>query len=203
MKTNILLLSAVFMLSAFSLMAQAPLTKTERKAAVKHLKQSRSGIEKTVKGLSEGQMNFKPSDGSWSIAECIEHIAVSEMGLFSAVEGTLQNVPDPSLRSEVKMSDTDILSLIEDRSEKVKTRPEGEPTNRFESLEGSLKAFLSKRDENIKYVETTPDDLRNRYFDFPFGKVDSYQVILFMSGHSVRHLNQIKEIMANQAYPTS
>ena len=109
----------------------------------------------------------------------------------------------PSLRSEVKMSDEEVIALIENRSDKVKTRPELEPTNRFESLEGSLKAFTSKRDENIKYIQTTSDDLRNRYFDFPFGKVDSYQVVLFMSGHSVRHLKQIKEIMAQEFYPNS
>ena len=49
----------------------------------------------------------------------------------------------------------------------------------------------------------TEDDLRNRYFDFPFGKADSYQIILFLSGHTKRHTDQIKEVIANEKFPQS
>jgi len=33
--------------------------------------------------------------------------------------------------------------------------------------------------------------------NFPFGKVDAYQVILLMSGHTIRHTDQIKEVIAD------
>ena len=77
------------------------------------------------------------------------------------------------------------------------------PKNRFASFDGSLTEFKEKRKANLKFVKSSEDDLRNRYFDFPFGKVDSYQVILLMSGHTKRHTDQIKEVMASAGFPES
>ena len=107
------------------------------------------------------------------------------------------------MRSEVKMSDDDVIGLIQNRDQKVKTRPDLVPTNRFGSYDESLTEFKEKRKSNMKYVKSTEDDLRNRYFDFPFGKVDSYQIVLFMSGHTKRHTDQIKEVMASAGFPES
>jgi len=59
-----------------------------------------------------------------------------------------------------------------------------------------LAEFKAKRKANIAFVKSSKDDLRNRYFELPFGVADAYQVILLTSGHSVRHIFQIKEIMA-------
>ena len=183
--------------------SQTPLTKEERSKAIAHLKQTNTELLKTVKGLSEEQLNFKMSDESWSVAECLEHIAISENNIFGIVEMTLQNEPDPSLRSEVKMSDDQVLGIIESREQKVKTRPEFEPTDQFGGFAGSLETFKSKRKSNMKFVKSSQEDLRNRYFDFPFGKVDAYQVVLFLSGHTKRHTDQIKEVMASDGFPES
>ncbi len=183
--------------------AQTTLTDEERGKAMDHLKKTNAELLKTVKGLSEEQLNYKMSEDSWSIANCVEHIAISETNIFGIVQMTLQNDPDPSLRSEVKMSDDQILGLIESRTQKVKTREEFEPTGKFGDYKGSLAEFKTKRKENMKYVKSSEDDLRNRYFDFPFGKVDAYQVVLFMSGHTKRHTDQIKEVMASAGFPGS
>ncbi|HEY0769759.1 MAG TPA: DinB family protein, partial [Sphingobacteriaceae bacterium] len=58
-----------------------------------------------------------------------------------------------------------------------------------------------KRDDHINYVKTTTDDLRNHYVDLPFGKLDAYQIILFMAAHSKRHTDQIDEILSNANFP--
>ncbi|MEQ9467215.1 MAG: DinB family protein [Ekhidna sp.] len=183
--------------------AQTSLTKEERSKAIDHLKDTQAELLKTVKGLSDEQLNFKPDADTWSIAECVEHIAVTEAGLFEIVKGTLQAEPDPSKRAEVSMADEDLLNIIESRERKVKTRPEMEPANKFGGFDGSLEAFKAQRAVNMKFVKSTEDDLRNRYFDFPFGKADAYQVMLFISGHSKRHTDQIKEVIANADFPKS
>lgn len=199
-----LLLSMVSMALLSSLaFAQTTLSKEERSKAIDHLKSTNAELLKTVKGLSEAQLNYKPTEDSWSIANCVEHIAISENNIFGIVQMTLKNDPDPSLRSEVKMSDDQIIGLIESREQKVKTRPEFEPTDKYDGYDGSLAEFKSKRKENMKFVKSSEDDLRNRYFDFPFGKVDAYQVVLFMSGHTKRHTDQIKEVMASPGFPGS
>ncbi len=199
-KTLTLITCLALVLISSNIFAQK-LTKDERNKALDHLKSTQDELMKTVAGLSEEQLNFNPSEEGWSIAQCVEHLAISETSLFGIVQMTLQNDPDPSLRDSVAMSDDQVLAMITSREQKVKTQPDFEPTGKFESYEGSLKEFSAKRESNIAYVKSTKDDLRNRYFDFPFGKVDSYQVILFMSGHTTRHTDQIKEVMTSPEYP--
>jgi len=202
MKRVLLSLVSIALLSSV-VFAQTTLSKEERSKAIDHLKNTNAELLKTVKGLSESQLNYKPTADSWSVANCVEHLAISENSIFGIVQMSLKSDPDPSLRSEVKMSDDQVIGLIESREQKVKTSTEFEPTNKYDGYEGSLTEFKNKRKENMKYVKSSQDDLRNRYFDFPFGKVDSYQVIIFMSGHTKRHTDQIKEVMASAGYPES
>lgn len=198
--TTTLFVCIACLLISFKPAGQA-LTKEERKVATEALLSSQKTLLKAIKGLSEEQLNFKPSEDAWSIAECVEHIAISETNIFGIVQMTLQEEPNPERRSEVKMTDDQVLNLIEDRTNKVKTRPEFEPTSKFGSFEGSVKEFETKRKSNIEFVNSTNEDLRNRYFEFPFGLVDSYQVVLFMAGHNNRHTKQIEEIKANANFP--
>ncbi|MCI0750312.1 MAG: DinB family protein, partial [Flammeovirgaceae bacterium] len=61
-----------------------------------------------------------------------------------------------------------------------------------------------KRDGNIKYVNKTSEDLRNHFFTFPveaIGTLDSYQLFIFMAGHTKRHTLQIEEVKGNPNFP--
>jgi len=115
--------------------------------------------------------------------------------------GGLKGDADPAKHSEVKMSDEAIIGLITDRSSKIKTQEPFEPKNSFGTYEETLKAFSIKRDENIAFIKKTEEDMRSHYNEFPFGLVDTYQTILFMSGHTMRHTAQIEEVMANANFP--
>ncbi|MCR9250715.1 MAG: DinB family protein [bacterium] len=201
--TRLLFIYLFALLLASSSFAQTPLTKEEKKKAIDHYSDSQKELLKIVKGLSDEQMKYKSSEDSWSIAECLEHIVATESGLFMALDMSLQAEPNPDGRSEVKLSDEEVLGIIGSRENKVKTRPELEPTNRFGSPEGTVDEFKKLRKTKIDFIKTTDQDLRNRYFDFPFGKVDTYQLVLFISGHTVRHIDQIKEILADDSFPNT
>ena len=200
---RILLSLANLVLISSTLLAQTHLSAEDRSKAIDYLKETQSAYLKVVKGLSDEQLNFRSDEESWSVAECVEHIAASEQSFFDLVEMTLKTDPDPSLRSEVKLSDQEVIGIMENREQKVKTRPDLEPTDRYTGFDNSIDEFKSKRKSIIKYIKTTNDDLRNRYFDFPFGKVDSYQILLLISAHVTRHTKQIQEIIANSNYPNS
>ena len=200
MKKAVSITFALFLMQSF-IIGQS-ITSEERKKVINHLKSSKSELLATIKGLSENQLNFKPAKEEWSIAECVEHIAISEANIFGMFEMTIKEEPNPSRRSEVKMSDEQVLGLIASRANKVKTRQEFEPTNSFGSYAESIEAFTDKRKSNIKYMKSSEEDMRNRYFVFPFGTIDSYQIVLFMSGHTSRHTDQIKEVMRNSSFPS-
>lgn len=192
----------VFALVAMSFDRPATeLTDAERKYAAQLLEETRDALMKKVRGLSPAQLNFKPEASAWSVAECVEHIAISENNIFGFCQAALQQPADPSKRSEVKMTDEALFKMIADRTKKVKTQEAFEPKGKFGSFEATLAEFKTKRDNNINYVRTTGDDLRNHYNDFPFGKIDAYQTILFMAGHSKRHIDQIDEIIKNPEFP--
>lgn len=192
----------VLVLALFSFTAyEFKLTDEERTKAIDHLTQSREKVLATVEGLSEEQLNFKPSEESWSIAEIVEHLAISENAIPQAIDGALQETADVSRRSEVSMTDDELIAMITDRSHKIKTSEAFEPSGKFGSYEETLQNFLDKREENLNYIRTTEDDLRNHYSKFPFGTVDAYQVMLFMSGHTERHTQQMEEVKADPGYP--
>ncbi|MEP1032306.1 DinB family protein [Ekhidna sp.] len=200
MKKIVLTLTGVLLVAAA--VAQTTISTEERKKALSHLKKTQSELTSLVNGLTESQKNFKPDENSWSIAECLEHIAISEKNLIGMIQMGLEGDSDPSKRSEVAMSDEQILGLITSREQKVKTRKEFEPTNSFDGFDGTLKTFKERRKSNMKFVKSTDADLRNHYLQFPFGLIDTYQGILFMSGHTQRHTDQIREIMENTDFPS-
>ncbi|MCK0135210.1 DinB family protein [Arenibacter sp. S6351L] len=180
---------------------KSTLTDAEREFAVKEMTKSHDHFLNTLEGLNEAQLNYKVTDDSWSIAECAEHIAISENMIFGMLQGTLAKEPDPSKRSEVKVSDEGLIAMIEDRSNRVKTSEAFEPSGKYGSFEETVEEFKSKRKEHIEYVKSTQDDLRNHYQQLPFGTVDAYQILLFMSGHTERHIKQMEEVMDDEDFP--
>ncbi|WP_425234859.1 DinB family protein [Ulvibacterium sp.] len=190
----------VFALVGFGLTSPG-LTDTDREMAIKELTKTHKHLKHTVKGLSNQQMNFKPSPESWSVAECVEHLAISENAFHGMLQAALKTPADPSKRDSVKLTDQQLLGIITDRSKKVKTREEFEPKGKIGSFQEVLKAFDSKRKEHIMYVKNTEDDLRNHYGQLPFGTIDGLQIIIFMSGHTERHVKQMEEVIAHTDFP--
>lgn len=199
MKT--LFFSAIMVLLMSFTVSDTKLTDPERLLALTEMTATHDHLMQSLKGLNNEQLNFKSSPDSWSIAECTEHITISEISFFEMIQGTLKMAADPSRRSEVKMTDEQILAMAVDRSNKVKTQKPFEPTGQFGSFEATVREFVNKRKANMNYVAKTEDDLRNHYAEFPFGITDSYQVLLFMSAHTERHVLQIEEVMADPNFP--
>lgn len=180
---------------------KSTLTEAEREFAVKELTRTHDHFLNTLEGLNEEQLNYKVTNDSWSIAECAEHIAISENLIFGMLQGTLAQEPDPSKRAEVKVTDEGLIAMIEDRSNKVKTGEPFEPSGKYGSFEETVKEFKTKRKEHIGFVKNTQDDLRNRYQQLPFGTIDAYQILLFMSGHTERHIKQMEEVLDDEDFP--
>lgn len=162
---------------------------------------SHDHLLEVLDGLSEEQLNFKADPTSWSIAECTEHIALSETTIFGMIESALETPAKSSKRADVTLTDEQILEMVPDRSKKMKTSEAFEPSGKFGSHEATINAFKTKRVDHIKYVATTEDALRSHFAETPLGTIDAYQVLLFMSAHTERHILQIEEVLANEDFP--
>jgi len=180
------------------------ITDKEREAAVSYLEKSRDHMLKVLDGLSDEQLNFKATPESWSIAECVEHITISENAFGGLLKMTVAEGDNPALKDSVQMKDEELYSMITNRSQKVKTSEQFEPSGKFGSNAETVEAFVKARNGHIEYIKTTQDDLRNRFnSNLPFGTVDAYQLLIFAAGHAERHVLQMEEVMKSKGYPSS
>ena len=178
------------------------LEKKERKFAKDYLKETRSDLVKSVKALSETQLKFKAAPDRWSVEDCMKHIAAAEMGLRQFLDNNLKQPATPEKRSEVKVGDEELIKMIENRTMKAQAPEQLRPENSsFKTADEALSSFKDSRDKLIDFVKNTKDDLRNHVIELPFIKIDGYQMVLFISAHSNRHTQQIKEVMNDPNFP--
>src|SRR5882672_6831008 len=126
----------------FSFIATDAITKKERKSADHLLKDTETGVFAAVAGLSEAQLKFKPAPDKWSVEECLKHIAISEKLIRGMIDGALKQPANPEKKTEIKVTDEQIIKNLEDRSTKIQTidpmKPENTP---FKSASEALDSF--------------------------------------------------------------
>jgi hypothetical protein len=177
------------------------LTDVERKYLTEFMLKTKERLVRDVKGLNPAQLNFKPDSSRWSVAECVEHITITENTNMARVTEGLKVDPDASKRSQISLKDEDLLKRYTDRSNKRTTSEALAPKSRFGSHEAALAEFLKKRNANIDFVKSTREDLRNRITTYSFGTIDLYQCMLALTAHSERHIVQLEEVMADPGFP--
>jgi hypothetical protein len=203
MKRLLLLLPLLILLS-FST-TDTTLTKEEKEYATKHLKETEQGVFDAVKGLSEAQLKFKDSAHKWSVEDCVKHIAISEQNLWGVVAELLKKPANPEKRTDIKVTDEQLVKMIADRSNKAQAPEPFKPQNTpYKSTEEALVSFKENRDKLISYIKETNEDFRNRVSPFGNGSnFDAYQIVLLISAHSNRHTLQIQEIKSHAGFPKS
>ena len=199
---GILLLTLLVLTGMAGRMSSETINGQERKILLAHLKDTRNDLLKSVKGLSEAQLIFKPSEEKWSVKECVQHLALSESNIWNMAAGVLKATANPEMRSEIKMTDEELYKALASRSNKVQTseafKPEQAP---WKTTSEALNAFREKRASLIKYTKTTTDDMRNHVGQTPLGHLDAYQMLILLAAHTKRHTMQIDEIKADAAFP--
>ena|SRR5215831_14501509 len=185
--------------------ATETLTKDERDRAIAELEGSKQMFLDATKGLSAAQWNFKSAPDRWSIAECADHIALSETFIFGRItDGVLKTPLTPEKRETTKGKDEVLVKILQDRSFKAKAPEPLDPTKTPMSPEESTKKFLEGRAKTEEFIKTTQEDLRDHMFDHPvpaIGTLDAYQWVLLISGHTRRHTLQILEVKADPNFP--
>ena len=199
---------SLMMLALLALpMCAEALSTGERDQAMSHLHATRKQVLDLIAPLSEAQWKFKAGPDRWSIAECAEHITETENMLRGLIQQSAKKLPVDDAKRAAKATKREatnkaVLTQITDRSKRVAAPGEIRPTGRFASKAALVAALNERRDVTIKYVETTDEDLRGRFFQMgPGQEMDLYEMILMISGHAERHLLQMKEVMAAPGYP--
>ena len=197
---RILTIAIVLLCAATSAFSQT-LTAADRDRALQYLESTKQAVLDATAGLSEAQWNFKPASDRWSVAEVVEHIAAAEDFLMGMVTTQVMKAPARPAGDDVKAIDDMVVAKVPDRSHKAQAPEPLKPTNRFGSPQASLKHFTDARAQTEVFLKTH-DDLREHAVDSPMGKkLDGYEWVLFVAGHSERHTKQINEVRADPNFP--
>jgi hypothetical protein len=182
-------------------MDQATITPAERKRLTQYLAASREELLQLTRGSSPAELAYKPAPDRWSAAENIEHLTIVENIVFGRITTALEGSTDPSKRSAWDGKDDAIVQEVESRVKRYQSPELGWPTGRW-SHEELFRQFDTARQRTSDFAASTNAALRNLLFPHPlFGELDSFQWLLMMAAHTVRHRAQIEELMATPACP--
>lgn len=173
----------------------------DRDFLLNYFQTTADNLQKSITGLSAGQMRHKPGSAQWSVSQCIEHIILTEKMLFDLTKESLQKPANPERKKEVKITDQQLIDGIVDRSFKADAPESLQPEGKYADPTTAMHALLSQRTEILRFIKDADiDDLRSHISDSPFGPVDAYHSLLFIAGHTARHTLQIEEVKKSPGF---
>jgi hypothetical protein len=202
--THFAIAIAIWATGTFAIAADSgSMNDSERAFLLEQMEQSKATFLASISGLSQAQWTFKPAPEVWSVAECAEHVVLSEDFIFNSSQEALKTPAVTRLASGRLDHDRNLAAGLLDRSQKAAAPAPITPGgHKIATPADAARMFVEKRDRHIVYVKTTHDDLRTHAGSLPgSGPLDAYQLILLTAAHSARHTEQIKEVEANANYP--
>jgi len=161
--------------------------------------ETRAKLAATVSNLSGSELNFRPAENAWTVAELVEHVAKTEASIVPLVFRLLKNAEAEGATSDGTINPPISLAEQHEKARATKfqapemIRPEGTA-----SVAESLAKLMESR-ETIGGLRSRLEavDLTNTAFPHPaFGKLNLYQWLAFIGLHEGRHLEQIEKILA-------
>ena len=157
-----------------------------------------------VSGLSEAQLNWRPSPTAWSVAQCLAHLgqmnSVLTAALRTAVRQANKNSAMPRKPIQPGWFGRWFISQMEPPPRrKMKSPKQGIPEAR-KSKEEIMKAFVAAHDQVRSLVHEAQElDLNRIRFHNPFIGLLRYSVgtaLLVIGAHDRRHLWQANQVRA-------
>ena len=173
----------------------------DRTKLLDHLNKSAQDFERSIKGLTPEQWKFKPAPQVWSVAECAEHIVLTENLLRDMVAKKVLTGPATTDRTD-RATDDEVLAMITNRTTKA-TAPEMlKPSGQFTDPAAALEKFSESRTKTLSLVKSNAEFRAHTGPHSALKKdLDGQQWLLYLSGHTMRHTAQILEVKSNANFP--
>lgn len=183
-------------------MQHVSLTATERQAAVDLLTESAWAVREATTDLDERQWRFEPAPGRWAIADIVEHLVKSEQAVYQLVTEKLLPTPARPATRRPTLRDLAVILAVRNRNVRFQAAELVRPTRTWTMPEALAGAFGAARVGTVNFIRDTTEDLRGRIAEHPvLGDIDAYQWFLFLGAHTQRHVDQLREVKADPAFP--
>ncbi len=190
----------------------------EAEPLVKDLEDYRRQIEAVkedaralLAGLSEAQVNWRPTAAHWSIAECLDHLTVTNRELMKPIEAAIEDARSRGLTSGGPFRYGIIGNMIV-RSMEPPAKMKFKAPTMFkprpdQSLEAVARDFFAMQDELLRLIkEANGINLARVKVTSPVTKLIKLslgQSFGLIATHNRRHLWQARQVKENPAFPTA
>jgi hypothetical protein len=162
----------------------------DRQEILRLLQDGADALAKALEGIEESTAARRPRPESWSVVECVEHLALTETALLSRLrDATPSDSSQEDRAREAKFQD-----LAMNRARRIEA-PEPVIPKGSTGLAQAVEGFHAARRETVRFVDQFPGDLRSWLTVHPLitRPVNCYEMLLLMAMHPRRHALQIAE----------
>jgi len=164
-----------------------------------------------VNGLSEAQLNWKPAPGSWSIAQCLEHLTAATEGFDQYFEKAIasgrekRSVDGAIPYRPTRLGGWLIKQLVPEATRKVPAPKIFRPAE-SSSIKGALERFLQQQERFVKFVkDATGIDYNKTKLRSPVTPLMRYSLadaFVLTVVHGRRHLGQAQRVRETPGFPS-
>ena len=164
-----------------------------------------------VNGLSEDQLNWKPAPGSWSIAQCLEHLIAATEGFDQYFEKAIasgrekRSVDGAIPYRPTRLGGWLIKQLVPEATRKVPAPKIFRPAE-SSSIKGALERFLQQQERFVKFVkDATGIDYNKTKLRSPVTPLMRYSLadaFVLTVVHGRRHLGQAQRVRETPGFPS-
>ena len=166
--------------------------------AVAQLAQSDAALREAVAPLKAAQWSWKPDAATWSIAEVAEHLVLVERGILFR----LRSAPADGL--EKTEGKEQVLGKLTQRAVKFPAPARLVPTGKYPAPVDFEIEMSTARAATLTWAQDADTHLQKHVMPHPaFGELHGLQWLLMMAQHTLRHIAQIREVMAHPQYPAA
>ena len=173
------------------------------------LRQISADVKSRFGGLSNTQLNWKPSAKSWSVGQCIEHLIITNDLYFPNIQKVVDRTHQNNFFSKIPFSTRLIAALMKnslkpEQSRKMKTFKIFEPATSNISPT-ILEEFAANQQKLIAMIEAVKDlDVYKIKISEPLSTalnlrlIDAFEILLI---HEKRHFLQAERVLETVGFP--
>jgi len=173
------------------------------------ISKSSERVKQSFNSLTESQLNWKPAPEKWSVGECIDHLIITNLSYFPALENIAARSHKNSLWQSISplsgMWGSMLLKMVSpEYPKKAKTPAVFKPASSSVSKD-IIDNFVKCNEQFISYLEKFGDlDLKKIIISSPangfiiYSLEDTLKIITY---HEVRHLDQAERVTNMDGFP--
>lgn len=165
-----------------------PLTSTNM---ITELQSTTTELMQLIESLSQDKINVTPFEGSWTAAQIIRHVNMSDKGLLEMLRGPVKATlrqPDEKIKQ--------ISSHFLDFTIKMEAPEFVIPPNMEYDKDRLLYSFLQTRSQLSEAFKNSDLAVTCSLFSFPvYGELTRLELMSFITSHTERHNHQLKNII--------